>query len=159
MICTLPLIPCILFIREAQKCAFWMYRTKELIMKRNSLFAAIVAASLGFSATVLAADVSGVTVYATQKEMKSRSAGDLSNFGKTFDITLKNTTDKSVDLKDFCLKGYSSDGKEFPVDRVAARLMSEKLKPLGKVRGLVIFSAADDSVFSINQVKITDTCK
>ena len=45
------------------------------------------------------------------------------------------------------------------MDRVAARLMSEKLKPLGKVRGLVIFSAADDSVFSINQVKITDTCK
>ena len=128
-------------------------------MKRNALLATIAAAGLVFSATVLAADVSGITVYATQKEMKSRSAGDLNNFGKTFEVTLENTTSASVDLKNYCLKGYTSDNKEFPVDRVAAHLAVCKLKTKGKVIVKVIFSAADDSVFHIDQVKISDTCK
>ncbi|HBQ77696.1 MAG TPA: DUF4354 domain-containing protein [Erwinia persicina] len=128
-------------------------------MKWNALLATIAAASLTFSAATLAADVSGITVYATQKEMKSRSAGDLNNYGKTFDVTLENTTSTAVDLKRYCLKGYTSDNRVFPVDRVATHLASGKLKPLGKVSGLVIFSAADDSVFNIDQVKISDTCK
>ncbi|MBK4724980.1 DUF4354 family protein [Pantoea agglomerans] len=128
-------------------------------MKRSFIIVTMTTAALCFSAVVVAADQSGITVYATQKELKSRSLNGLDNYGKTFQITLENTTAKNIDLQMFCLKGYSHDGRVFPVDRVDDHLAHGKLKPQGKVTGPVIFSAADDSVFDINQVKITDKCR
>lgn len=127
-------------------------------MKRSFIIVAMTTVGLYFSAAV-AADQSGIAVYATQKELKSRSSDGLDNYGKTFEVTLKNTTAKDIDLQMFCLKGYSHDGREFPVDRVDDHLAHGKLKPQGKVTGPVIFSAADDSVFAINQVTITDKCQ
>ncbi|MFK8260372.1 DUF4354 family protein [Erwinia sp. AnSW2-5] len=127
-------------------------------MKRNFIIVAIATVGLCFSAATFAADQSGIAVYSTQGELKSRSSDGLNNYGKTFEVTLKNTTAKNIDLQMFCLKGYSHDGREFPVDRIDDRLAHGKLKPQGKVTGPVIFSAADDSVFDINQVKITDKC-
>lgn len=127
-------------------------------MKWITLIAAMTTASLCFSAAALAADEGGLVVYATQKELKSRSSGDLNNFGKTFDVTLENLSSGNVDLAMYCLKGYSREGREFPVDRVDEHLARGKLKPQGKVTGPVIFSAADDSVFQINLVKISNQC-
>ncbi|BCQ36611.1 MULTISPECIES: DUF4354 family protein [Erwinia] len=128
-------------------------------MKRSFIIITMTTVGLCFSAAAVAADQSGIAVYSTQKELKSLSSDGLDNYGKTFNVTLKNTTAKNIDLQMFCLKGYSRDGREFPVDRVDEHLARGKLKPQGKVTGPVIFSAADDSVFDINRVKITDKCR
>lgn len=128
-------------------------------MQRNSLIAILAAAAgLYFSAGSFAADPQGLTVYATQKEQISRSSGDLNNYGKTFTVTLENLTTKSIDLKTVCLRGYSHEGKEFPVARVQDNLTKGLLKPQKKVTGLAAFSAADDSVFNVNQLKISNNC-
>ncbi|MBK0001049.1 DUF4354 family protein [Erwinia sp. S38] len=129
-------------------------------MQRNSLIAILIAtAGLYFSSAAFADSVpKGLTVYATEKEQTSRSEGDLNNYGKTFEVTLENLTSNSVDLNNICLRGYSHEGKEFPVARVQEALTKGKLKPQKKVTGLVVFSAADDSVFDVNQLKIAHNC-
>lgn len=129
-------------------------------MQRNSLIAILVAtAGLYFSSGVFAAtDPQGLTIYATEKEQTSRSSGDLNNYGKTFKVTLENLTSQPVDLQTICLRGYSHEGKEFPVARVQDNLTKGMLKPQKKITGLAVFSAADDSVFDVNQLKISHNC-
>ncbi|MEJ4046274.1 DUF4354 family protein [Erwinia sp. SLM-02] len=128
-------------------------------MQRNSLIAIMAAAAgLYFSGGAFAADPQDLTVYATQKAQTSRSSGDLNNYGKTFEVTLENLSAKSIDLKTVCLRGYSHEGKEFPVARVQDNLTKGQLKPQKKVTGLAVFSAADDSVFDVNQLKISHNC-
>lgn len=129
-------------------------------MQRNSLIAVLVAAAGVYCASgaYAATDPQGLTIYATEKTQTSRSSGDLNNYGKTFEVTLENLTSQSVDLKTVCLRGYSHAGKEFPVARVQDVLTKGKLKPQKKVTGLAVFSAGDDSVFEVNQLKISHNC-
>ncbi|WP_075182656.1 DUF4354 family protein [Pantoea sp. 1.19] len=128
-------------------------------MQRNSLIAILLAtAGLASAGSVFAADPQVLTVYATEKAKTSRSSGDLNNFGTTFEVTLENLTPETIDLRTVCLRGYAHDGREFPVARIEDKLTKGNLKPQKKVTGLAVFSAADDSVFDVNQLKLSNHC-
>jgi len=129
-------------------------------MQRNSLIAVLVAAAgLYCAGSAFAADPQVLTIYATEKAQTSRSSGELNNYGKTFEVTLENLTPNTIDLHTVCLRGFSHDGKEFPVARLQDVLAKGKLKPQQKVTGLAVFSAADDGVFNVNQLKLSDSCQ
>ncbi|HGJ5900115.1 DUF4354 family protein [Arsenophonus apicola] len=125
-------------------------------MKKINLLASILLSSCCF--TTFAGTLDNIIVISTEKSQGSISLGEKSFYTKQFDISLANNGE-TINLSNTCLKAFNSDRKEFKLDTIDEKLTKGELKKGKLLKGMVVFSSNDESVYGANLVKILDSCK
>ncbi|PKH22414.1 hypothetical protein CIG19_14035 [Enterobacterales bacterium CwR94] len=126
-------------------------------MKSSHVF--IVLAMLASSFSVSAKAPADIAVFATEKSQGSMSIGDNSAYTRTFEVTLANLADKSIDLSKRCLKAYLHDKTELQLDTLDEKLMTNTLAAGTSIKGIAVFSSTNENIFSAAQVKISEHCQ
>ncbi|UDQ82408.1 DUF4354 family protein [Erwinia rhapontici] len=121
-------------------------------MKISSLTACLILVGSCFA--VNAAMQDNVMVYASARSDGSMSAGAKSFYTKTFDVSITNMSNKTIDLSKYCLTAYSPDHQAFKLDTVDDMLTNGKLNEGKSVKGQAVFSSESEKVYHAAMIKI-----
>ncbi|WP_261372145.1 DUF4354 family protein [Yersinia bercovieri] len=123
-------------------------------MKQWLAFIALFAISFIASASTL----DSIMINAQQGALGTMTIGERFIYTKRFNIELNNAGKKTIDLNNICFNVYAPDGEKFNFDTVDASLVEGSLKPKMSVKGFVVFSSQNDSVYKAKFVKISTNC-
>ncbi|WP_249192693.1 DUF4354 family protein [Yersinia sp. Marseille-Q3913] len=123
-------------------------------MKQWFAFITLFAISFVVSASTL----DSIRINAQQGALGTMTIGERFIYTKRFDIELNNAGEKAIDLNNICFNVYAPNGEKFNFDTVDAKLVEGSLKPNASVKGFVVFSSQNDSVYKAKFVKISTNC-
>ncbi|EHJ8506518.1 DUF4354 family protein [Salmonella enterica subsp. diarizonae serovar 47:k:z53:[z84]] len=124
-------------------------------MKINIL---LILAMLSLTSEMATASVNDIAVYAVEKSRSSVFIAEQTSYTKTFDVTLKNMSEKVISLSGLCIKGISSDGKEYIMSPVENNLMKGMLQPQKTVKGVLSVLGDTTAIHKVILVKPSDDC-
>ncbi len=124
-------------------------------MKFNIL---LILAILTLTSEMATASVNDIAVYAEEKSRSSVFVAEQTSYTKTFEVTLKNMSEKVISLSGLCIKGVSSDGKEYVMSPVGNDIMKGMLQPQKTVRGILSALGDNSAIHKITLAKPSDDC-
>ncbi|EFA5471459.1 TPA: DUF4354 family protein [Escherichia coli] len=125
-------------------------------LKRNTLLT--LAVSTLISSVAHATSVDNIAVYAVEKSRGSVSVADQNIYTKSFNVILKNLSEKDISLSDYCIKGVSPDGKEFIMSPVKDDILKNTLQAHKTVQGIFSLHGDNISVQKTALLKLSDDC-
>lgn len=125
-------------------------------MKSNTLMTLMTA--IFFSSTAHATPVDNIAVYAVEKSRGSVSVAEQNIYTKSFNIILKNLSERGIPLFDYCVKGISPDGREFIMSPVKDDILKKTLQAHKTVQGIFSLYGNDISIQKTALVRLSDDC-
>lgn len=125
-------------------------------LKRNTLLT--LAVSTLISSVAHATSVDNIAVYAVEKSRGSVSVADQNIYTKSFNVILKNLSEKDISLSDYCIKGVSPDGREFIMSPVKDDILKNTLQAHKTVQGIFSLHGDNISVQKTALLKLSDDC-
>lgn len=123
----------------------------------------MMASSATFAAGENAASVnkqsSGIIVNSKLRNQSAMAVGGEIKYSKTFDVTLVNSSDEPLDLKNGCFKAVMPDKSEQSVDTIERILTRGMLQKGASVKGFVGFAAKDENIYKASAVKFEPACQ
>ncbi|EAO5056682.1 DUF4354 family protein [Salmonella enterica] len=118
----------------------------------------LILAAPSLTSEMAAATVNDIAIYAVEKSRSSMFIAEQVSYTKTFEVTLKNMSEEAISLSGICIKGVSSDGKEYVMSPVENNIMKGMLQPQKTVRGILSATGDNTAIHKIILVKPSDIC-
>ncbi|EIY5162707.1 DUF4354 family protein [Klebsiella variicola] len=125
-------------------------------IKHNTLLILVVLPFIALTAH--ATSVENIAVYAVEKSRGTVSIAEQHIYTKSFNVILKNLSDKDITLSNYCIKGISPDGREFIMNSIKDNILKNIL-PAHKIsQGLFSLHGNNISVQKVALIKLSNDC-
>lgn len=125
-------------------------------IKHNTL---LILVTLPFiSLTAHATSAEKVAVYAVEKSRGTVSVAEQHIYTKSFNVILKNLSDKDIKLSDYCIKGISPDGREFIMNSIKDDILKNILPAHKTAQAIFSLHGNNISVQKVALIKLSNDC-